>query len=449
VLAGLAPAVAAEFPSLRCVHVDVAGDDPGAVAVLGAAAALDAGGQVALRDGRWHAARLARLARGDRRSFEVRPDATYLVTGGWGGIGLAVAGWLAGRGARHLALVGRTCPAPEPEEVGRLRAAGVEVAMLEAQAGDAPALERALAEVRRTMPPLRGVVHAAGVTADAPFEELDWPRVAAVLEPKVRGAWHLHRLTAGDELDWFVACSSLVALLGSGGQAAYAMANAFLDELARWRRERGQPALSVAWGPWSETGMAVRQGWLERFARLGVRGLPTRDALDALGELLADAPPHVAVADVDWARYVEATASDVPHALLADLATAAGATPAWRRAELERMAVQAPDEARSAVLDELLDRVAVALGLEPGARDELRPTFSSTRLNQLGLDSLMAVRLRGRLLAELGADVPPQTLIGGGTVADVAELVVEQLALGQIVAADDEPVAEDTELVTL
>ena len=449
VLAGLTPAVAAEFPSLRCVHVDVEGGDPGALAVLGAAAALDASGQVAWREGRWHAARLARLPRGDRRSVEVRPDATYLVTGGWGGIGLAVAGWLAGRGARHLALVGRTRPALEPEAIGRLRAAGVEVAMLEAQVGDARALERALAELRRRMPPLRGVVHAAGVTADAPFEELDWPRIEAVLEPKVRGAWHLHRLTVHDELDWFVACPSLVALLGSGGQAAYAVANAFLDELARSRREGGRPALSVAWGPWSETGMAVRQASLERFARLGVRGLPTRDALDALDELLADAPPHVAVADVDWTRYVEAMASAVPPALLAEVASTAGGAPAWRRDELERLAVQAPDAARSAVLDDLLDRVTTALGLEPAVRDELRPTFAATRLNQLGLDSLMAVRLRGRLLVELGADVPPQTLIGGGTVADVAELVVEQLALGQIVAADDEPAAEDTELVTL
>jgi phthiocerol/phenolphthiocerol synthesis type-I polyketide synthase C len=448
VLGGLARALVAELPSLRCVQVDLdpGAPDPGVRAVLEGAAGPHGSGQVSLRGGLWRIARLAEAhPEGGRPA--VRSDATYLVTGGWGGIGLAIAGWLAARGARSLALVGRALPLVEPAEVARLRTAGVEVALLEADVADPAALERALTAAR-AMAPLRGVVHAAGAAADGPLEELDAERFAVPLRAKVRGTWHLHRLTAGDALEWFVTCSSLTAVAGSAGQANYVVANAFQDGLARWRRTHGLPALSVGWGPWAETGMAARGGQLERYARQGVRGLTTDAALRSLNDLLGGDAAHVAVADVDWERFLDAAAGLAPDTLLAVLAPPRGMTPS-RRAEVERLAVESPDAARLVLLDDLLDRVAIALGLDDGEREELRPAFADTRLNQLGLDSLMAVRLRTRLLAELGADVPPQALIGGSTVRDVVALIVEQLAFRQIVAGDDEPVLDDAEVITL
>src|SRR6185295_15249043 len=132
-----------------------------------------------------------------------------------------------------------------------------EVRILRADVADEAQLARALAEVDETMPPLRGVIHAAGVLDDGTVLHLDRNRLDAVMAPKVAGAWNLHALTAGRTLDFFVLFSSVTSLLGSPGQANYAAGNAFLDALAAYRRARGLTALAIDWGPWSEVGLAA------------------------------------------------------------------------------------------------------------------------------------------------------------------------------------------------
>ncbi|MFH9065076.1 type I polyketide synthase, partial [Streptomyces coeruleorubidus] len=461
-------AVVSEYPDIKCVQVDLdaAASPPPARQVLEAVAALDGSGHLALRGDHWYEARLRQAAlsgAGDGSSAShgvhvVHADATYLVTGGMGGLGLATASWLADRGARSLVLVGRRVPTQEPAEVARLRADGVRVVLRGVDVADARSVEEVLGFIDRELPPLRGVVHAAGTTADVPLEELDWARFEQVLEPKVRGAWNLHRLTAETELDFFVLYSSLASLIGSAGQASYITANAFLDSLAAYRRALGLSAVSVNWGPWAEVGMAARRDLLGHLSSLGADAMSPERALEALSRLPGTAAAQVGVARLDWRRRLTALGGTRPYTLLSDLVPAdlpglSGLDPAdaGRLDKLALLVLSDPDAAREDVLDGLLGRVALVLEMSAGTRDGLRPRFADQRLTGLGLDSLSTIRLRNRIQADFGVNVPAQQLLGGATAGELAELICQQLIVRNMLADADDDFADEsgTEVLTL
>lgn len=313
---GLGRTIGFELPALKCTLVDVdpALDAPAAARLLLRQLSIDdAEDQVALRGEHRFVPRLSPLeeslaapscAPGAPPPF--RPDGTYLITGGLGGLGLAVARWMIEQGARHLALLGRRAPSPGADaavrDLRRVGGGGTEVAVF---AGDV-AVERQLATVlegiRETMPPLRGIVHAAGVLDNAPIVSLDAGRMARVLAPKVDGAWNLHLATAHLPLDFFVLFSSAVSVLGSPGQGNYAAANAFLDALAHRRRRAGLPAVSINWGPWADVGLVASAEVLQGPARSdshGVKSITPRHGLEALGRALRGDRPQVTVLPFD------------------------------------------------------------------------------------------------------------------------------------------------------
>ena len=234
----------------------------------------------------------------------VRPGATYLITGGLGALGLAAAAWLAGRGAAHLVLAGRRPPSPAAAAaLAGLAARGCRAVARAADVSDPGDLDGLLGWIAAELPPLRGVIHAAGARDDALLADLDAGRLAAAWAPKAAAAWLLHRRTAGLPLDFFVTFSSAAAVLGSAGQAGYAAANAFLDGLAEHRRSLGLPALSVAWGPWAGDGMAADRAVQARLARQGIDLLRPDSALQALDVLLEDRePPRAVVLQANWPR---------------------------------------------------------------------------------------------------------------------------------------------------
>ncbi|MFG2052917.1 SDR family NAD(P)-dependent oxidoreductase [Micromonospora sp. NPDC048930] len=461
VLGALTRAVLTEHPHLRCVQVDLdpAGPAPALSTVLDRVVDADGATHLAVRGGAWYEARLRERDLPAPGSGPVlRADATYLVTGGFGGLGQAVAGWLADRGAAHLVLLGRRVPAVEPPLLAALRERGVRLRCLAVDVADGDALATALAGLAGELPPLAGVVHAAGVVDDAALAEQDWDRFRRVLDPKVHGGWHLHRATEGLDLDFFVLFSAFGALVGSAGQANYLAANAFLDALARHRQARGLPATSVGWGPWAQAGMAVDRDVLGRLAALGLDALPTAEALAALGMLLAPpagepVEPVVGLARVDWRRSLTAAGRARPYRLLAEVTPAdlaGGGDDGPSAPDLAVLALTDPVAARELVLAGLLERVALLLGLSAADQEAIRPTFAGTRLNELGLDSLTTVRLRQRLLVDYAADVPPADLFGGGTAAEVAELICQQLTLRSVIAADDDDFDdEDAEVLVL
>ncbi|MEU7412797.1 type I polyketide synthase [Streptomyces sp. NPDC042638] len=455
--AGLLRAVPAEYPGLRCVHLDLdpAAPGPGTAELLRRAAAHAGSGHLAVRDGVWYEARLREQPAAGREPMPVRPDATYLITGGWGALGLATARWLADRGARCLLLVGRTRPEAEPGTVTRLRAAGVRVELRAADLADGAAVTDLLAGAAAGLPPLRGIVHAAGVNLEAPLERYDVDRLRGTLDPKVRGAWLLHLHTAAAELDFFVLYSSIASLFGAPGQAGYVAANAFLDALAEHRHHHGQPALSVNWGPWAEFGMAADDRVLARYAAEAITPLGTEEALATLGTL--GTTPGSGVVTVDWARFT-AGRRRPPYTLLADLVPAVtGAAGAGedtadpgRIRELSRLAVDDPALARGTLMEELLTRTTRLLGMTGPERDALRPAFAKRRLSELGFDSLTTLQLRNQLLTDFGADVATNALFGG-TPAEITDLVCRQLAALSVLADADDlgDDTSDSEVLTL
>ncbi|MFJ7138048.1 type I polyketide synthase, partial [Streptomyces fungicidicus] len=461
VLTGVAKAVISDHPDIKCVQVDTdpAGPVPSLDETLGRVALLPGAGHLAVRGGRWYEARLTEGELvGGRPAVTVRPDGTYLVTGGLGGLGLEVARWLARQGARSLILVGRRAPADGdvPAEIVALRAGGVRVEVRQADVARRDDVARLFSSVRWESTPLRGVFHLAGVTDDAVFDKLTWHRVEQVLDPKVRGAWHVLQECArtGQEPESFVLFSSMTSLTGAAGQAAYVLANTVLDALAAHRTSRGLAALSVGWGAWAEVGMAARGGSLEGLASTGVDAMDPRQAFEAFERLGAGASAHLGLARMDWHRYAAVAARSVPYTLLDALRPQGGRTergiaPASAD-ELAALVEADPEQARDVVLGELLGSVALLLGLSDSERDALRGTFAGTRLNVLGLDSLTTVRLRSRLLADYSADVPSDLLFGGGTAQDIADFVCRQIALRSVLAVDDAgPDDSETEVLTL
>ena len=259
--------------------------------------------------------------------------ATYVVTGGLGGAGFAVAEWLASRGARHLALVGRSEPdAGVRAKIGALEArTGARVHVVRADVADRQQLTAAFAVIAGTMPPVRGVVHAAGVVDDGVLADQQWTRFERVMAPKVYGALNLHALTAGLPLDFFVLFSSFAGMAGSAGQANYASANTALDGLAQYRRSQGLPAVSIAWGPW-QTGMLARleDGQRERWSRQGLQAMSPDRALASFDRLLTGSSAWAAVLDAQWPEFLAATrrVGDPLFTRLAAPARAAATAPA-------------------------------------------------------------------------------------------------------------------------
>jgi NAD(P)-dependent dehydrogenase (short-subunit alcohol dehydrogenase family)/acyl carrier protein len=334
----------------------------------------------------------------------LRPDAAYLVTGGLGALGLGVARWLVERGARHVVLIGRRPPSPATEDaLASLRRSGATVTVAGADVTETEDLQRVLAEAAATLPPLRGVVHAAGRFGHCALGNLTDAALRDVLRPKLVGAWLLHCLTAGLKLDFFVCFSSAAALWGSKGQAHYAAANGFLDGLAAYRQHRGLPALSLAWGPWEGAGMATAEARAQ-LARIGVRALDPAAALAAMERHLGGGEARVAIADVDWPRLREVYGVGRARTLLDDLVPAAfpDPHPAAAAAPLQADYIRlSPDERRDWLVAHLQRVVAEVLGLGDPARADPRTGFF-----RLGMDSLMALDLKDRLAADFGTPLP-------------------------------------------
>ncbi|OZV75710.1 hypothetical protein CA850_28135 [Micromonospora echinospora] len=359
----------------------------------------------------------------------VRADGAYLITGGLGGLGLHVARWLVDRGARALVLVGRSgVTDANRADVAALRDAGARVEVVRADIARPDEVTRLVDEVTATLPPLRGVVHAAGVLDDGILLQQEWPRFERVLGPKLAGAWNLHHATRGLDLDFFVLFSSVASMLGSAGQGNYAAGNAFLDLLAAERRRQGLPGLSVNWGPWRGAGMAARVDDDRQWALRGMGLIDPERGVAELAAALGQPRAQVGVVAIEWGAYLRQYPTGLRPPLLDDMAatTADAGAPAAggadHRALLTLLADAAPDDRPDLIVGHVRDLAARVLGLTAAhTLDTRRP------LNELGLDSLMAVELRNALSLSVDRSLPATVLFDYPTVEALAGFVAGEL----------------------
>jgi NADPH:quinone reductase-like Zn-dependent oxidoreductase/acyl carrier protein/short-subunit dehydrogenase len=366
----------------------------------------------------------------------LRADATYLITGGLSGFGLRTACWLTGRGARHLALLSRTGVADPGSHavLEQLTRAGVTVMPIACDVAQHDALRAALDTLSRSMPPLRGVVHAAMVIEDALIRDMDRGQLHRVLAPKVSGALNLHAATRDRDLDFFLLYSSATTSFGNPGQGAYVAANMALEALARERRALGLPAQCISWGPIGDAGYLARNERVREalVGRIGGRALKADEALNALDRVLASDTSPVGLLELDWnvlRRFLpQSRAPKFSELARHGKAGAAGEESA--RDVRQRLAELSDQELLPAITALVRDEIAQILRIAPERIETTVP------LSELGMDSLMAVELATSLDCQIGIEISALSLSDAATVERIAARVAHHLRPAGGAAAD-------------
>jgi amino acid adenylation domain-containing protein len=369
----------------------------------------------------------------------IHADATYLVTGGTRGVGLAVAKWLVDRGARNLVLLSRS-GAVSPEAVTaieQMRSFGARVIPVAADVAVLEDVQAAWREIESLGAPLRGVFHAAGVIDDALLPQLELDRIRGVFGPKVLGAWNLHALTRNAALDFFVCFSSVAAHLGSVGQAHYAGANRALDAVAELRRAEGLPALSISWGAIGDTGFLTRHTDVAKFlAQTGVNQIPIVNALNGLGDLLTRDCGKIVFADVRWPLLSSVNPTLAASPRIADLIV--HEQDEHRSGQYLRAKILAASEAERPVMIHqfLREQIATVLKVAPAAVEMDR------QLSDIGLDSLTSFELKNRIEAQLGLTLAIGAFLQKPTAQNLSKAILGKIdsSAGEVatsVAADE------------
>ncbi|MGE0158272.1 MAG: SDR family NAD(P)-dependent oxidoreductase [Gemmatimonadales bacterium] len=361
----------------------------------------------------------------------VSPSASYWITGGFGALGLATARWLAGLGARSLVLSGRNAPSEAARvAIDALERSGVEVRALTVDAADRHAMQDAFATTVQSSPPLRGVIHAAGVLHDAVLLRQTWAQGRDVLRAKAHGAWVLHDLTRDLPLDFFILYSAAGLHLGPAGQGLYPAANAELDALARARHAIGLPALSVGWGIWAGLGMGARTASRghDPWASRGLGAITPEAGFAGLEALLREGTAHGLILPIDWGRFH----AQLPSGLDRDFFAAVAPTPTTRGTAaapredgfVSRLLAEPPNRRVPLLREHLVGHALRVLGVDAATRVDPR-----VPLKDIGLDSLMAVELRNALARSFGRALPATLLFDYPTIDALGDYLGRELGL--------------------
>ena len=389
---------------------------------------------VALReDGRYVERMVRATLDGGRHDAVVRPDGSYIITGGLGGLGTVVTRWLVEQGAGRIVLNGRSEPSDEQREY--LAGLGPEVVFVAGDIATAGVAERLVAAAEETGKPLRGLVHGAGVTGDGLVSALTREGLERVWTPKVAGALRLNAATADKEMDWWVGFSSMATMLGLPGQLAYATGNAWLDALMTWRRASGRPATAINWGQWSAVGMSSKLTYSV------LDPITPDEGIEALQTLVGGPLTRVGVGRLRLDRVLAATPEFRDLAYFERIAAefeVAAVVEHRTTVEDAGSAADAPRTGRTLSAEERLTELQTRLQAILGR--ELRMSPSSISLDapfpELGLDSMMAMTVLKETKKLVGLDVSANMLFNHPTIASLATYVAGLLAPADVPEED-------------
>lgn len=400
---------------------------------------------IVFRDAQRYVARLINKKFTESQSFQFRPDATYLITGGTGFLGLKLAQWMVEQGACQLVLIGRK-GLPQREDwpnlnresnewkqvqaIQLMEEKGASVTVYASDVTDQAQMSSIIKRIDTAQKPLRGIIHAAGLSGEHKLSQMNYKVFESLLSPKTVGTWVLHQLTKEISLDFFICFSSIASVWGSLGHGHYDAANHFLNILASYRRSIGLPALSINWGIFVVGGMIADENYVRWMNQIGIEALQPEEGFNALKLLLKTNAIQPLVTKVDWSTFKEYYEVRGLGKLFSDLMTVSTVDKTTTSIEtiesqessiLEQLKAASPSKIENILLTHFQNEIAKSLRTSASEISLQKP------LNSMGLDSLMAVELRNMSLVKLGIDIPTVKFIEGLSIADIVTEVKDQL----------------------
>ena len=433
---GLASAISIEHPEHWGGIVDLASKptQPEAELLLAIVNRQNKEDRLALRGSQVYVTRLKPTIVKSTPALKIKTDAAYLITGGLGSLGLQAAQWLGNRGAKNLILVGRKEPQQNAQQaIDKLQEQGITVDVVQADITDYDTVKNIFRDresITQTISPspqvpIEGIIHAAGVLDDGLLQSQTWSRFERVIAPKVAGAWNLHQCTQDRELDFFVMFSSAASLIGSPGQSNYSVANTSLDAIAHYRRAQNLPALSINWGAWSKSGMAIEQG----FHVDGLKSIEPQQGLQALELLLTSELPQVGVLNADWQKLSRKFTYLKQSNYFSQLVSQTKSDPSQNQAVFQALLATPAPERSQYLVDYLQQAIAEILQIKP-----VNLSVEASLLD-LGMDSLMVMEAINQLKADLQLILYPREFYERPQITDLAIYLAAEFSQTHLKAA--------------
>ena len=439
---GMSRVIIYEHPELSCRRVDLSAkhSETEISALFNEIVSGASEDEIVYRDDKRYVSRLSTYSldaalkdaakAGVKEGIVCQKDATYLVSGGLGALGLMFAEWMATKGAGNIVLLGRSAPTDEKKEtIARIeRETGVKMVAMQADVSDEKRMAEVIKEVKKTLPELKGIMHTAGILNDGTILSQNSDQFKSTMLPKADGAWVLHDLTKDNDLDFFVLFSSSASVIGSPGQANYAAANGFLDGLAAHRKTQGQAALALSWGPWADVGLAaVEDNRGDRLAASGMGSIPTDKGVEALEKLMPVISTQVGIMPLRLGQWFENYPASAGLPLFSNLAEELKISSEGNKEDenfLEAMQNIKSGEERKEFLDSYIqNKVAQVLRLAPSDIDPRVP------FGTMGFDSLMTLEFRNRLEAGFKIKLPATLVWNYPTISVLTPFLAEKTGI--------------------